>query len=91
MRKTYLPLNKAEEYVMNVVEANSDLGYGRMMQMISGLWFDRHGGAAGCVTDTFNGVADKRKRCRKEGHDWGKMGTAYDWCDRCGKSRPKKA
>lgn len=87
---TEIPKNMDEAMFFQSVLAWRGLGYGRMMQMISQQWRREVGDGAHCVTDTYNGVAAKRKRCRTGGHDW-RPGGAYDWCDRCNKGRPKKA
>lgn len=77
------PLNLAEQQFMVVVRENKDLGYGRMMQMISGRWRDEVGDGAFVFNETYAGLDRKIKRCKQEGHD-SFPGHDYDWCDRCG-------
>jgi hypothetical protein len=86
---TEIPLNMDEAMFFQSVLAWRRLGYGRMMQMISQQWRLEVGDGAKIANDTYNGIKNKRKRCRKEGHDW-RPGGSCDWCDRCDKSRPKK-
>lgn len=85
---SYPPLNHQEAQFIHFVEAHSDLGYGRMMQLISGLWRDKDPIGAQLVNETYGGLALKKKRCKREGHDWSN-GRTRQWCDRCGASRPK--
>ena len=86
---TEIPLNMDEALFFQSVLSWRGLGYGRMMQMISQQWRREVGDGAHVATDTYNGVAAKKKRCRKEGHDW-RPGGCCDWCDRCNASRTKK-
>jgi hypothetical protein len=83
-----IPLNMDEAMFFQSVLAWKGIGYGRMMQMISQQWRREVGDGAHCVTDTYNGVEAKKKRCEREGHDW-RPGGSYDWCDRCGDSRSR--
>lgn len=87
----YPALNGYEKNFIDYVVQNRDIGYGRMMQMISGLWYDLAGDGAHCVSDTFGGVRRKKSRCRRLGHDW-EPGSSLLWCCRCGanKSKPQK-
>lgn len=59
------------------------VGYGRMMEIISGIWQRQDPKAAFTVGETYHIEFLKRKRCEKEGHDVSK-GTDWNWCDRCG-------
>lgn len=84
---TEIPLNMDEALFFQSVLAWKKLGYGRMMQMISQQWRREVGDGAAVATDTYHGVEAKKKRCKKEGHDWS-PGTEFMWCDRCGASKP---
>ena len=71
------------------VQTHREIGYGRMMQMISEIWHAEHGDAAHLANETYSGLAKKKRRCKREGHDWS-AGTEYFWCDRCGANKRKK-
>lgn len=86
----YAPMTTDEELFMSTVTERRQVGYGRMMQMISGLWRAEVGDAALLANDTYHGYAAKLARCKREGHDWNdNAGGSYDWCDRCGTSTPR--
>ncbi len=73
---------------LDIVIQNRELGYGRMMLLISELWCQSDPKGALIVGDTYFIHDLKRKRCKQEGHDW-RPGGSYDWCDRCGTAREK--
>lgn len=66
-----------------MVESCEKIGYGRMMEIISGIWYRKDAKAAFTVGETYHIEELKRERCKKEGHDVRK-GTNWNWCDRCG-------
>jgi hypothetical protein len=63
---------------------NREFGYGRMMQVISGIWQKADPIGALTVGEAYGSEELKRERCQKEGHDRSRSG----WCDRCGASPP---
>ncbi len=82
MTPTYPPFTPDEVGFAELVKVSRRIGYGRMMQLISGIWKDQEGDGAHCVNETFAGLALKQKRCEIEGHDIGP--DTAGWCDRCG-------
>lgn len=66
-----------------IVEANTHIGYGRMMQIIETIWRRKDPDGALTVGECVITKKLKAERCRKEGHDK-RVGNSYDWCDRCG-------
>lgn len=83
-------LDSLDERFRAFVMCNFEMGYGRMMQIVSEVWREQHGDAALTVGDTYASVKKKIARCKREGHDWGDSGTEYDWCDRCAAARPRR-
>lgn len=71
-----------------IVRLYHDIGYGRMMQIVSEEWHRIHGDSALTVGDAYAVVKRKQLRCKQEGHDWHEGGE-YFWCDRCGINRSK--
>lgn len=65
------------------VESCKEIGYGRMMEIISRIWQRQDPKGALTVGETYFIEEVKRERCKKEGHDV-REGHDWNWCDRCG-------
>ena len=74
---------RQEAEFLGFVEANREMGYGRMLQMISAIWYRSDPDGALTVGPCYGTMVRHRERCKKEGHDVS-HGTNWDWCDRCG-------
>lgn len=81
-KKTSMESEKEAEF-RKTVESCQQVGYGRMMEIISGIWHRKDSKGAFTVGETYGIEELKRERCKKEGHDIAK-GTNWNWCDRCG-------
>lgn len=84
MSKKYeTELQTKESEFRAMVESFQGIGYGRMMEIISGIWYRKDSNGAFTVGECYGIEKLKRERCKKEGHDVRK-GTNWNWCDRCG-------
>ena len=81
-------MNATDKRFARLVEEMQQMGYGRMMQIISEIWFRIDPMGALTVGPCYGTMEKIRERCRKEGHDIS-HGGSYDWCDRCGAQLPK--
>jgi len=84
MSKRFEAARQAEDAKFReVVESFKEMGYGRMMQIISGIWYRKDPKGALTVGECYGIEELKKERCKKEGHDIRKGGD-WNWCDRCG-------
>lgn len=74
---------RQEADFIGFVEANREIGYGWMLQMISELWHRSDPVGALTVGPCYGTLDRHRERCKKEGHDVS-HGHDWNWCDRCG-------
>lgn len=70
------------------VEQNPGIGFGRMMQIVSEVWHEKHGDSAHLANETYAGLKKKKQKCKRAGHDWSE-GSEVLWCDRCGANKKK--
>lgn len=78
-----LPMMSRDKEFLEIVKRLRPMGFGRMMQIISDLWYQDDPKGAFTVGECYGVEELKRERCKKEGHDMRK-GTNWNWCDRCG-------
>ena len=67
-----------------------NIGFGRMMQIISEEYQKIDPMGALTVGDCVGTMRRKRERCKREGHDW-RRGKGHTWCDRCGEMKSPRS